>query len=347
MIGWARDKLVSLAAAAIDQSATSAVSFVTGARRRGTSALSHDERLMRLALIEELYPRDAPGFFREARAIRPTHLPVAPGIIDLRWSSSYLTYNAELRAKYAVNPKNDEVVTRLFTAPGHEPRPVVLIIHGYLGGYFSVESRMFEVQTLLRAGLDVAMFTLPHHGPRGEARRRMPRFPSGDPRFTIEGFRQVMGELADLFDYLLGRGHPAVGLLGMSLGGYCAALYSTIESRVAFAVPLIPLSSLADWARDHGRLGEDVQAAAIQHAAIERVYVPVSPLHRAPVIPAERMLVLAAEADRITPVAHAERLSAHFKCRLQTTRGSHLVQISRSEQIAMVIRAVRDLGVLN
>ena len=124
-------------------------------------------------------------------------------------------------------------------------------------------------------------------------------------------------------------------------------MYSTIESRVAFAVPLIPLSSLADWARDHGRLGEDVQAAAIQHAAIERVYVPVSPLHRAPVIPAERMLVLAAEADRITPVAHAERLSAHFKCRLQTTRGSHLVQIGRSEQIAMVIRAVRDLGVLN
>ena len=38
----------------------------------------------------------------------------------------------------------------------------------------------------------------------------------------------------------------------------------------------------------------------------------VSPLSRAPKVPPENVLVLAGEADRITPIAHAKKLADHL-----------------------------------
>jgi pimeloyl-ACP methyl ester carboxylesterase len=119
-------------------------------------------------------------------------------------------------------------------------------------------------------------------------------------------------------------------MMGMSLGGYTTSLMATLEPELAFAVPLIPLASLADFARDQGRLGRGPKVGE-QHAALEAANFVVSPMARAARLPASRMLVVGAEGDRVTPVAHAERLAAHLGAPLMRVTGGHLVQVWRRE----------------
>ncbi len=73
----------------------------------------------------------------------------------------------------------------------------------------------------------------------------------------------------------------------------------------------------------------------------------VSPLHRTPRIPGERMLVVGARADRITPVVHARRLAHHFGAPLESWHGGHLLQFGRSEKFRRIGRLLDDLALTN
>jgi hypothetical protein len=146
--------------------------------------------------------------------------------------------------------------------------------------------------------------------------------------------------------FLRRRGHPAVGLLGMSLGGYTAALAATVDAGFDFLVPIVPLASLPDFAREHGDLPEAPEPRALEHELLERVYRHVSPVDRAPLIESERVLVIGARADRITPFSHARRLAAHFRAPLVAWHGGHLWQLGRGrafERLGELLRAVSNL----
>jgi dienelactone hydrolase len=178
----------------------------------------------------------------------------------------------------------------------------------------------------------VVLFTLPFHGLRARlGQGAVPEFPGPDPRVNVEGFRQAMFDLQSLIDWLLQRGHARVGAVGMSLGGYMAALLASVEPRLDFVVPVIPLSSLADFAREQGSLSSVPEEAALQHTLLESIYRRVSPVARPACVPAERCLVLAAKADRVTPAAHARRLSVHLRAPLHSFYGGHLLQLGRAE----------------
>jgi pimeloyl-ACP methyl ester carboxylesterase len=223
---------------------------------------------------------------------------------------------------------------------------VAILIHGYLGGVHRTERRVWPIQFLHRIGMDVALFVLPFHGPR--ARRRLggrPPFPGADPRVTNEGFRQAMADLRDFVGWLHER-HPSIGVMGMSLGGLSTALAATVEPRIAFAIPIIPLASIADAARYNGQLGRTPEQTAEQHRALDRVYSLTSPLYRKPVLPPTAMLVIAGEYDRITPLEQAQKLATHFGCRLETMPGAHLLQIGRSEKFRSIGRFLNELGVV-
>ena len=63
----------------------------------------------------------------------------------------------------------------------------------------------------------------------------------------------------------------------------------------------------------------------------------MSPLSRPSLVPPERCLVVAAKADRVTPAAHARRLSVHLRAPLQSFYGGHLLQLGRAEAFERVI----------
>jgi dienelactone hydrolase len=335
----------------VDRAATLAIAAHNTVRRAEAvpELLGAEPHIAKLRGFAELYP-GAPSdeFFLPVRAISPLGRRApndlgAAHALDLSWPSLYRPFIPGLSERYARTVENSAAAVRLFAA--QEKRPVAILIHGYMAGNYQIEQRLWPVQRFLSCGYDVALFTLPFHGVRARAARHSPsEFPSADPRFSNEGFRQALADLRNFIHWLRAAGHPEVGVMGMSLGGYTAALLATVEPQLSFCVPVIPLASLADFAREQGQLSAAPGSAAAEHALLERIYGVVSPLERAPLISSARCLVVAAKADRITPVAHARKLSAHFGAPLVAWHGGHLLQFGRNSafrRVETLLRAVR------
>lgn len=318
--------------------------------RRSTSTppIGLDQRVTLLEGFAELYPPSlSDDFFLPVRRISPVARAIPNDVgfeqaYDLSWGSEYEPYVPHLCDRYGRTTENHAAGVRLLL--GQEKRPVAILIHGYMAGSYPVEQRIWPLERLRRSGYDVALFTLPFHGVRACATRRgAPEFPSSDPRFSNEGFRQVIADLRNFIGWLREQGHPEIGVMGMSLGGYTASLLATIQPGLSFCVPVIPLASLADFAREQGELSAQPEIEAREHALLERIYRVVSPLDRKPLIEPARTLVVAAKADRITPVGHARKLSAHFGSQLVAWHGGHLLQLGRNAVFRRVEQLLREL----
>lgn len=310
----------------------------------GTSRRDPAEARRALSTIAGQYPPDASAFFRQAQPIDPIckpvgRLPLNGTLHDLRWPSIYSTWRPEAAAAIARNPRTQWARVRLFAHA--TPRPVVILIHGYATGHWRVERRVWPVDALFAAGLDVALFVLPEHAARkAPGRRGPPPFPSGDPRLTNECFRRAVHELVDLIGWLAARGHPRVGAMGMSLGAYTAALLATACDQLDALGLVVPLASLADYARDHRVLPD-----ASLHGALRLAHASVDPLRRAPLISGNAVRVAGARGDQVTPLHHAERLAAHFDATLDLWPGGHLVQVGRRRGFATLQRfLIRSLS---
>lgn len=309
-------------------------------RRAGRRRTDVEAARQRLAGIAREYPPDSPCFYRVARPISPQIKPLGDlsdggRRLDLRWQSVYPSWHAATAVQVARNPRTQWARMRLFAHP--TPRPLVILLHGYASGHWRIERRVWPVDALYASGLDVALFVLPEHAARkAPGRRGPPPFPSGDPRLTNEGFRRVAHELTDLIAWLKARGHPRVGVMGMSLGAYTAALLATVSPDLAALGLVVPLASLADYARDHGLL-----PAPDLHAALEAAHASIDPLRRAPLVDPARVRIAAARGDRVTPLHHAERLAQHFQAPLDLWPGGHLVQLGRRRGFQALHRFLR------
>ncbi|HEX6764475.1 MAG TPA: alpha/beta hydrolase family protein [Polyangiaceae bacterium] len=344
--------LVLHAAASLDRAVTLAV-------RLGMPPPEDDAPLDwgyegRSAFLEALAARyetlGAGEFFSEPPAIEPVSRERGFAARELRrtdltWPARYEPFLPEIRDRYLATAENQLAFARLFRRD--RPRPVAILVHGYLMGRLPLDERIWPIARFDRLGLDTVLVVLPFHGRRGDpARTGRPEFPGRDPRFTNEGFRQVTGELGSLASFLRSEGHPGVGIVGMSLGGYAAALAATVLPKLDFLVPIIPLASLADFAFEQGSLSEAPELRAREHALLERVYSLASPLARSPLIAPERVLVLGGKADRITPLSHARRLAHHFRAPLAAWHGGHLLQLGRSQAFDRIAELVRSAGVV-
>lgn len=351
MLERAALRVLGGAAAAVDRAATLAAYAQTVRARRYSRAesLGHGERMVRLAELASEYDVAPADYFPNLRAIDPAQRVVRSDsrgsrVIDLSWVSEYVPFTRDegVIARFARYRENGVAAARLFTSGAR--RPVAVLVHGYMAGHFALEQRVWPMEWLQRLGFDVVLFVLPFHGVRANPGRRAPPFPGADPRMSNEGFRQAIGDLHSLVSWLRERGHSSIGVMGMSLGGYTTALSATVIPELSFAVPIIPLASLADFARDQGRLGENPHQRFTQHAALERVYRVISPLDRKPLIAPERVLVIGARADRITPMSHAKRLARHFRAELSVWPGGHLLQVGRADGFRRIGRLLRELG---
>jgi pimeloyl-ACP methyl ester carboxylesterase len=360
-------KVVTPVAASFDR-ALAKVLFGRSARSKARSSaesLGPIERIRALAEVHRLYddPRaydDPDTFFPVLDAAdlridrvgdfgdgRRTGAGRQGEVLDLRWRSALPPSIDDPAVRERLETRalvNHTAVVRLF-AHRDRPRPTIILLHGYMGGAFAIEERAFPVRWLFERGLDVVLGVLPHHGLRG-IRGRRPLLPSSDPRITIESFRHAIVDLRTLTRVLRARGAPAIGAMGMSLGGYTTALLGTVE-ELAFAFPMIPLASIAEVARDENRLIGTATQRREQYEALELAHRIVSPFARPSRVDPERVLVIAGEGDRITPVAHARRIADHFRARTHFFSGGHLLQLGRDEGFREVARVLGRAGLLD
>lgn len=317
-------------------------------------AVPQRQRIAALAEVHRAYEGDA-LVTDAARFFPPPKSPVElalrqvrPGVWEASWPSTFEPFLAAVADRYLSQVENRTARARLYLknpAGAACSRPAIVAVHGYMGGQWLLEENAWPIAWFFRRGLDVAIPVLPLHAGRGGVHRGAPAFPSSDPRLTNEGFRQAVTDIRTLVRWLRARGAPKVGLIGMSLGGYISALTATVTDEIDFVMPLVPLASIADFAREQGRLGAGALADE-EHAALERANWIVSPLARPLVVPKSRALVVAAESDRITPVTHANRIARHFDCAMLTIAGGHLLQLGRADAFRALATLLEREGII-
>jgi hypothetical protein len=334
------------AAARLDIAVVRLVQLVGGARGRVDRAY----RLAQLERTAEVYARVDPALFY-AQPPRPRmrekHVRGAGGseVVDLSWESGWVPHDPEGRDDYLRFEENRIAHARLLRHP--RPAPAIVCLHGYRTGIHRFEELAWNADWLhRRLGLDVALLTLPFHALRAPRGRFAPVFPSLRTSRTVEGFGQAVWDTRALLGWLRERGAPLAGLAGMSLGGYTASLLATVERRLDWAVAFIPLGDLTDVAIEHeGLRGQEVPEAL--RAAGKRALQLVRPLAREPLLPGDRMLVVAAAADRITRIdTHAARLAEHFHAPVVTFPGGHLLQLGRRSGLRAMAQLLARVGAL-
>ncbi len=270
-------------------------------------------------------------------------------VTDLAYPSRFRPTWPAYREEFASYAANLTARARLYSG-GPRPRPVVVCLHGWGAGRAWLDERAFAVPYLLRIGLDVALFQLPFHGQRtpAGAARSGALFPEPNVVRTNESFGQALCDLRGLDRHLRARGAPAVGALGMSLGGYTAALWAGLDGDLAFAAALIPAVSMARlfWSHAAGSPARRrAERAGVTADLLDDAFAVHAPLRRPVLLPRERLLIAAARGDRITPPEQAEMLWRHWgEPELCWVAGGHLTQLARGDAFRALRRTLTTLG---
>jgi pimeloyl-ACP methyl ester carboxylesterase len=246
----------------------------------------------------------------------------------------------EARGLFARWHRNANAHVRLFEHVGRIA-PTLICLHGYRGGHYVIEERLWRAEALWRSGLNVALLTLPFHGLRATSRDLiLPIFPDQTNVVrTNEGFGQAIWDLRRLTDWLRAAGSPHVGVAGMSLGGYIASLLATVDASLSLVVPFIPLSDITDAIVRHSAL-RGVKVAKVLEDASRRAFAIHHPLARQPLLSGDRMLIIAAEYDQVTGGAHAVPLARHFGAQIVWFSGSHILALGRNQVFQTIERFI-------
>jgi pimeloyl-ACP methyl ester carboxylesterase len=163
---------------------------------------------------------------------------------------------------------------------------------------------------------------------------------------TNEAFGQAIWDLRSLADVLRDRGAPTVGVLGMSLGGYTAALWASIDPSLAFAFVMIPPISIAELMWKHGEDSPARRAATREGVTMDllaEVFAVQTPTTRPARLPNDRLMVIAGRGDQNCPPDHAERLARHWGAEMRWFAGGHLAQVGRGDAFRHLLSRLSDL----
>ncbi len=304
---------------------------------------------------------EAASFFEKPKAriavrIKRTH-PVGFSPRDgdcesLRFESPFVPRNPRLRKDWLTHDGNKYAHVR-YWRHRDGPRPTVIAIHGFGAEGYALNQWFFALPYLYEVlGLDVALFNLPFHGKR---QARLSPF-SGHGFFAggisriNEAFAQAVHDFRLLLDYLSEqRGVNEVGVTGVSLGGFTTALLAATEPRLKFAIPNVPVATLADVVLEWEPLGTIVRAAmkTLDMDVVEaRKLMSVScPLSWKPLLPKQRLMVIGGVGDRLAPPTHTRLLWDHWgRPRLHWFPGSHVLHVDRTEYLNEISKFLQDIN---
>jgi predicted alpha/beta hydrolase family esterase len=226
----------------------------------------------------------------------------------ISYASEYVPRNHLVRPRYESFAANRTGYLVRWTH-GLAGRKTILCHHGFMLGEPQQARRMFRVDRLFAAGLDVALYVAPFHWRRGSASlsQRGIYLQNDDVALTCECVGQTVYDMYGAFLILKALEAAEVGLIGASLGGHNVALFVALSDVASFGALVVPAITFEGPVHpDRARLAFDVDEPFRQK--MRSVWDLHSPLRLAPRIPPERMLVVAARGDRLCPFAQTEML---------------------------------------
>lgn len=201
---------------------------------------------------------------------------------------------------------------------GDPSAPWLVCLHGFGMGRPLMDLRAFRAGYLhWTLGLNVASVVLPVHGPRqADGRHRGEGFMSIDLIDSVHGLAQAAWDARSVIRWIRASAPPevAVGVYGISLGGYVAALVASLEEGLSCAIAGVPATDLPDLYRRHSPA--HVRRRSLETGALgplaDAVHSVVSPLVLAPQVERDRRFIFAGVGDRMSTAGQARRLWEHW-----------------------------------
>jgi pimeloyl-ACP methyl ester carboxylesterase len=305
--------------------------------------------------------RDAEGFFKRPpkgvpirRKQRPVHNLGDDAIVE-DWSFESPFEAVHPAFDELIHKQNRNSIARAkYMRHKDGPRPTVIFIHGFCADPYWLNEKVFAIPSFFHAGCDVLLFTLPHHGKRQE--RFSPFSGHGFIASGISGlneaFAQAVYDFRIFLDFLLEDiGAPQAGVTGISLGGYTSALLATVEDRLAFSVPNVPVASLPDLMMEWPPLSYMYRAAmALSGVSLKQVRhftAAHCPLTYEPILPRERLMVIGGVGDRFAPPKHTRLIWDHWgRCRIHWFPGSHVIHLDQGAYMHQMMMFMKELDFL-
>jgi hypothetical protein len=294
----------------------------------------------------ETYHREPPALVRpQVRPRRVRNLHFEQLSFDSEYAPDPEEPGAQRWGSYATNRLAHAWVVR-HAGP---PRPWLVCIHGYQMGIPSVDLLAFPPEYFhQRLGLNLLLPVLPLHGPRKAGRRSGDGFIAGDVLDTIHAEAQAMWDIRRLLGWLReDQAAPAVGVLGLSLGGYNTSLLACLDDGLACAIAGIPLT---DFTRAIFRHGpplhlQSATSSGVEEGSVRRVSSVVSPLELSPAVPLERRYIFGATADRLVPPDQVRDLWEHWeRPSMVWYQGGHLTFRAHAAVRGLVRQGLRESG---
>lgn len=241
------------------------------------------------------------------------------------------------------NPEPSPILIEHWVHEDRRPRATVLALHGFTMGWPRIDGFVLFANDLYRQGYDIALMTLPFHGPRTpkDARFSGERLAAPHVGRLNEAMRQAVFEVHLAARWLREESTAAVGLLGLSLGGYLSALMAGLVDDLAFVVPIVPPVCMGDLAwrfYTRSRQYRDRNEPPFSYDELRRMYRVHSPLAFTPRVDKQRLLIVAGRGDQIVPPEHPHSLWQHWgQPDIHWFSGSHLAPFRRSEMAARIV----------
>lgn len=181
-----------------------------------------------------------------------------------------------------------------------EPRPWLVCVHGTEMGRAGLDLTLFRAWHLHHdLGLNVVLPVLPMHGPRAKGLPKGAVFPGEDVLDDVHGTAQAVWDVRRVLAWIREQQPDApIGLNGISLGGYIAALVASLDDDLTCAILGVPPSNLVELLGKHSGLPRnDPRRTTIGLA--KPIGEMVSPLSLEPKVPPGGRFIYAGLADRI------------------------------------------------
>ncbi|MDH4457366.1 MAG: hypothetical protein QE272_01545 [Nevskia sp.] len=318
-------------------------------RRRGVNrereALRWYQDCADRAALDEVFvapPAQVPIDERPAGLLdwKPAGIPVRHWAFD----SPFQTLNPALRQSYAAAGRNRRAHALHLHHPGG-PRKTLIWLHGYTLDSYRINGIGFALPWLWKKGYDILMVTLPFHGARAEAWHPFSGYGyfAGGMAHSNEAMLHAVHDIRIFVDHLLDAGAPAVGISGLSLGGYLSAAMASVDARLKFAIPnsplVVPIDMALQWQplgplmrflqwRDGFGIGEMRHGMALH-----------SPLSWQPRIDPERLLIIGGAGDRFTAPSMVNLLHRHWAgSHLHWFPGNHVLHLQQGQYLRLMKR---------